>query len=49
MITVISKLKLFIFFLSPTHKYANSAFSSWTLFFPLPQPFFRIFFPIKPT
>ena len=31
MIAVISKLKLFINFSLPTHKYANSTFSLWTI------------------
>ena len=36
-----------IFFLS-SHKYTNSAFCSWILFFTA-STFFRISFPIKPT
>ena len=43
MITVTSKLFFFL-----THKYTNSAFRSWILFFTAPI-FFRISFPDKPT
>ena len=48
MITVISKLKPLIFFLFP-HTNTQILLSAHGYFFPLPQPFFRIFFPIKPT
>ena len=48
MITVISKLKLFIFF-SPPHTNTQILLSVHGYLFPLPQPFFRIFFPMKPT